>query len=100
LQSGELILRRSGIWLFLALAVAVGVAAVLVPRADLLGGKDCGAPVLQRPQDRVPAHNFPERRFVCRCPIIISTISAAGLCGLAFLFRDSGREQFIDERER
>ena len=81
--------RRAGIWLFLALAAAVGFAALLIPRT---------------PQP-LSYHDFADRRSWLGIPNFGDVASnilflVAGLWGLAFLCRRSNRERFIDARER
>jgi hypothetical protein len=81
--------RRSAIWAFLALAVAVGIAALLVPRT---------------PQP-LSYHHFADTRSWLAIPNFGDVASnilflVAGLWGLAFLGRKSSRERFIDARER
>jgi hypothetical protein len=81
--------RRTGIWLFLALAAVVGLAALLFPRT---------------PQP-LSYHDFADRRGwlgISNFGDVASNILflVAGLWGLAFLCRKSSRERFIDTRER
>jgi len=81
--------RRVGIWLFLALAVVVGIAALLFPRT---------------PQP-LSYHDFADRRGWLGIPNFGDVASnilflVAGLWGLAFLGRKSSRERFVDARER
>jgi hypothetical protein len=85
----SLVSRRAGIWLFLALAVAVAIAAVLVSRT---------------PQP-LSYHDFADTRSWLGIPNFGDVASnilflVAGLWGLAFLFRKSSRERFLDARER
>jgi Ceramidase len=80
--------RRAGIWVFLALAVAVAVAALLFPRT---------------PQP-LSYHDFADRRAwigIANFGDVASNILflVAGLWGLVFLCRRSGRERFLDARE-
>jgi hypothetical protein len=86
---GLLLSRRTGIWLFLALALVVGIAALLVPRT---------------PQP-LSYHDFADQRSVLGVPNFGDVASnilflVAGLWGLAFLASKSGREQFLETRER
>jgi len=81
--------RRTGIWPFLALAMAVGIAALLTPRWDL------------------PAsyHHFADQRVWLEVPNFGDVASnvvyfIAGLWGVTFLCRKSGVHQFVDDRER
>jgi hypothetical protein len=81
--------RRSAIWAFLALAVAVGIAALLVPRT---------------PQP-LSYHSFADTRSWLGIPNFGDVASnimflVAGLWGLVFLCRKSSRERFIEARER
>jgi len=81
--------RRAGIWLFLALVVVVGTAAVLSPRTDLPPSY----------------HHFADQRSLLGIPSLGDVASnlaflVAGLSGLAFLFRKSSSQQFVDARER
>lgn len=81
--------RRSGIWLFLALAALVAVAAVLSPRTDLPPSY----------------HHFADQRSWLGIPNFGDVASnlaflVAGLCGLVFLSRKSNSAQFIDAVER
>jgi hypothetical protein len=81
--------RRAVIWLFLALAAVVAVAALLSPRTDLPPSY----------------HHFADQRawlgianfgdVASNAPFLL-----AGLCGLVFLFRKSNRAKFIDPAER
>ncbi len=85
----SLISRRAGIWLFLALAAAVGIAALLFPRI---------------PQP-LSYHDFADKRSFLGIPNFGDVASnilflMAGLSGLAFLCRESSRERFIDARDR
>ena len=80
---------RSSLWPFLALAVAVGIAALFVPRT---------------PQP-LSYHQFADRRSWLGIPNFGDVVSnipflVAGFWGLAFLCRTSSRERFIDARER
>jgi hypothetical protein len=81
--------RRSAIWAFLALAVAVGIVALLIPRT---------------PQP-LSYHDFADRRSWLGIPSFGDVASnilllVAGTWGLVFLCRKSSRERFIDTRER
>jgi hypothetical protein len=80
---------RSSIWTFLALAAAVGIAALFVPRT---------------PQP-LSYHHFADRRSWLGVPNFGDVASnilflVAGFWGLAFLSRKSSQERFIDARER
>jgi hypothetical protein len=80
---------RSSIWTFLALAAAVGIAALFVPRT---------------PQP-LSYHHFADRRSWFGVPNFGDVASnilflVAGFWGLAFLSRKSSQERFIDARER
>jgi hypothetical protein len=81
--------KRAGIWPFLVLAIVVGIAALLVPRADLPPSY----------------HHFADQRGLLGIPHfgdVASNIAffIAGLCGLAFLSRKSSMDRFVDARER
>lgn len=81
--------RQAGIWVFLVLAVCVGAAAFFVPRIDLPPSY----------------HHFADQRGFLGIPNFGDVISnfafvIAGLLGFEFLSRKSGREQFVDARER
>lgn len=81
--------RRAGIWLFLALAVVVAVAALLTPRTDLPPSY----------------HHFADQRTWLGIPHFGDVASnlaflLAGLFGLLFLSREANRAQFIDPAER
>jgi len=80
---------RSSLWPFLALAVAVGIAALFVPRT---------------PQP-LSCHQFTDRRSWLGIPNFGDVVSnipflVAGFWGLGFLCRTSSRERFIDAGER
>ena len=69
---------RAGIWLFLLLAIAVGIVGLLSPRADL-------------PRSY---HHFADQRSWLGIPNFGNVVSnalflVAGLCGLGWLFRSS-----------
>jgi hypothetical protein len=81
--------KRAGIWPFLTLALAVGIAALLTPRADLPPSY----------------HHFADQREWLGIPHFGDVASnvvylIAGLWGLAFLYGKSSRSQFVDARER
>ncbi len=81
--------RRAGIWLFLALVVVVGTAALLAPRTDLPPSY----------------HHFADQRSLLGIPNFGDVTSnlaflLASLWGLAYLFRKSSSLQFVDARER
>lgn len=81
--------RRAGIWLFLLLAVGVGAAAFLAPRADLPPSY----------------HHFADQRGFFGIPNFSDVASnvaffLVGLWGLAFLTRKSSDGQFVHARER
>jgi hypothetical protein len=81
--------KRAGIRLFLVLAAALGIAALLVPRT---------------PQS-LSYHHFADRRSWLGVPNFGDVASnvlflVAGFWGLAFLSRKSSHERFIDARER
>jgi hypothetical protein len=81
--------KRAGIRLFLVLAAALGIAALLVPRT---------------PQS-LSYHHFADRRSWVGIPNFGDVASnvlflVAGFWGLAFLSRKSSHERFIDARER
>jgi hypothetical protein len=85
----QLFSRRAGIWLFLALAAVVGIAALLIPRTDLPPSY----------------HNFADQRRWLGIPNFGDVASnvvylIAGLWGLAFLSGKSSRGQCVDARER
>jgi len=80
---------RSSIWPFLALAAAVGIVALFVPRT---------------PQP-LSYHHFADRRSWRGIPNFGDVASntlflLAGFWGLAFLCRKSSQERFIDRSER
>ncbi len=81
--------KRSGVWPFLALALAVGVAALLIPRTDLPPSY----------------HHFADQRVWLGIPHFGDVVSnllflLAGLCGLAFLASKASAQQFVEQRER
>ena len=81
--------KRSGVWPFLALALAVGVAALLTPRTDLPPSY----------------HHFADQRVWLGIPHFGDVASnvvylVGGLWGLAFLYGKSSLGQFVDARER
>ncbi len=81
--------RRAGIWLFLALVIAVGTATLLVPRT---------------PQP-LSYHHFADQRGWLGIPNFGDVASniiflVAGLRGFAFIASKSGREQFLEPHER
>ena len=82
-------LKRAGIWPFLALAIVLGVGALLAPRTDLPPSY----------------HHFADQRIWLGIPHfgdVASNIAflIAGLWGLAFLPRKSSLAQFVDASER
>jgi hypothetical protein len=84
-----LLSRRAGIWLFAAVAAALGIAALLVPRI---------------PQP-LSYHHFADRRSWLGIPNFGDVASnilflVAGLWGSVFLCLKSSQERFIDARER
>ena len=81
--------KRSAIWVFLVLAVAVGIAALLFP---------------QTPQP-LSYHHFADTRGCLGIPNFGDVASnilflVSGLWGLVFLCRKSSQQRFIDPRER
>ena len=81
--------KRGGIWLFLAIAVVVGAAALLTPRT---------------PQP-LSYHHFADQRRWFGVPNFGDVASntlflVTGLWGLAFLAGKSGQQQFLEPRER
>jgi hypothetical protein len=85
----QLLSRRTGIWLFLALAAVAGTAALLIPRMDLPPSY----------------HHFADQRSWLGIPHFGDVVSnvvylIAGLWGLAFLSGDSSLGLFVDARER
>jgi hypothetical protein len=81
--------RRVGIWPLVALALAVGIAALLMPRADLPPSY----------------HHFADQRGRLGIPNFGDVASnivylVAGLWGLAFLAGQSGGKHFLEPRER
>jgi hypothetical protein len=85
----QLLSRRAGVWLFLALAVVVAVAALLFPRT---------------PQP-LSYHLFADQRSWLGIPNFGDVASnilflVAGLWGLAFLASKPGSKQFLEARER
>jgi hypothetical protein len=84
-----LLSRRSAIWVFLALAAAVGIAASFIPRT---------------PQP-LSYHDFADQRSWLGIPNFGDVSSnilflVVGLWGSVFLCGKAGRERFIDTRER
>ena len=82
-------LKRAGIWPFLALAIVLGVGALLAPCTDLPPSY----------------HHFADQRIWLGIPHfgdVASNIAflIAGLWGLAFLSRKSSLAQFVDASER
>jgi len=83
-----LLSRHAGAWLFLAVAVALGIAALLFPQMDLPPSY----------------HHFADQRGWLGIPNFGNVASnvaylAAGLWGLSFLARKSNRERFVDPLE-
>ncbi len=81
--------RRDGIWLFLVLAAALGIAALLVPKTDLPPSY----------------HHFADQREWLGIPHFGDVASnvlylIAGLWGFVFLSGKSSLGQFVDARER
>ena len=81
--------KRAGIWPFLVPAIILGIAALLMHRADLPPSY----------------HHFADQRIWLGIPHfgdVASNIAflIAGLWGLAFLSRKSSFAQFVDPRER
>ncbi len=81
--------KRAGIWPFLTLALAVGIAALLTPRVDLPPSY----------------HHFADHRSWLGVPNFGDVASnivylVAGLWGLAFLAGRSGGNHFLEPRER
>jgi hypothetical protein len=81
--------KHRALWPFLVLAIAVGIAALLVPRT---------------PQP-LSYHHFADQRGWLGVPNFGDVASnflffLAGVWGLVFLFVKSNRDQFIDPRER
>jgi hypothetical protein len=84
-----LLSKRAGIWPFLALAIAVGIAALLAPRTDLPPSY----------------HHFADQRSWLGVPNFGDVASnlaflLTGLLGLVFLSRKSSVGQFTNARER
>ena len=84
----QMLSQRSAIWAFLALAAVVAIAALLFPRT---------------PQP-LSYHDFADKRTWLGIPNFGDVASnavflLAGICGLAFLIRESRRKRFIDTRE-
>jgi hypothetical protein len=84
-----LISRRAGVSLFVALAIVLGIAALLVPRI---------------PQP-LSYHHFADQRSWLGIPNFGDVASnlaflIAGLCGLVFLWKESSLSQFVDPDER
>lgn len=81
--------KRSGVWLFLVLAIIVGAAALFAPRFDLPPSY----------------HHFADQRRWLGVPNFDDVASnilflLSGLCGLTFLARKTSAQQFLDQRER
>ena len=81
--------RRTGIWVFLALAVAIAVAALFFPRTS----------------QPLSYHAFADTRTWLGIPNFGDVASnllffISGICGLGFLFQQSSRERFLDAAER
>ena len=81
--------KRAGIWPFVALAIIVGIAVLLVPRTDLPPSY----------------HHFADQRGWLGIPNFGDVASNVaflipGLWGLAFLSRKASLDRFIDARER
>ena len=81
--------KRSGVWPFLTLALAVGIAAWLTPRTDL-------PPSYHHFADQHRWRGIPHFGDVASNLLFL----LAGLCGLAFLARKASAQQFVDQRER
>jgi hypothetical protein len=84
-----LISRRTGVWVFGVVTIAVGVTAAVLPRI---------------PQPR-SYHDFADQRAWLGIPNFGDVASnllfaLGGAWGLILLFRKSGQERFIDPRER
>lgn len=80
---------RSGVWVFLGLAVLIAVVALLIPRMDLPPSY----------------HHFADQRSWLGIPNFGDVLSnlaflVSGLCGLTFLSREASSNQFGDPRER
>jgi hypothetical protein len=81
--------RRSGIWFFVSLGVAVAIAAALCPRFDL-------PPSYQHFADDRSWLDVPNFGNVASNIVFL----VAGLWGLGFLASDASRQRFVDGRER
>ncbi|MGC1485337.1 MAG: hypothetical protein WA789_16210 [Candidatus Acidiferrum sp.] len=84
-----MISRRAGAWVVAAFTIAVGAAAVLLPR-------------IPQPQSY---HDFADQRALLGIPNFGDVVSnllfaLSGAWGLIFLFQKSEKERFIDPRER
>jgi hypothetical protein len=84
-----LISRRTGAWVLVIFTVLVVAAAVLLPR-------------IPQPQSY---HNFADQRAWLGIPNFGDVVSnllfaLGGAWGLVFLLRSSGRQRFVDPRER
>jgi hypothetical protein len=84
-----LISRRTGVWVLVVFTIAVGAAAVLLPR-------------IPQPQSY---HDFADQRSLLGIPNFGDVASnllfaVSGVWGLSFLFGQRGAEGFIDPRER
>lgn len=80
--------KRSGVWLFLVLAIVVGAAALFAPRFDLPPSY----------------HHFADQRSWLGVPNFGEVASnilflLSGLCGLTFLARKTSFRQFLDQHE-
>ena len=84
-----MISRRAGVWILVVFTVAVGVAAILLPRTP-------------QPQSY---HDFADKRSwlgVANAGDVLSNVAfaVAGVWGLLFLSSRAGARQFADTRER